>query len=191
MAQELYRRAKRAEARAARDDDRRRIRLEFFRDTLTAGLGSLRVLHEGGASGLASVQGHARLIDGILQALFRLAAADAVAQGLAPSPVVLVALGGYGRAELHPSSDIDVMVIHDGDLSPFVQRITQEILYTLWDLGLQVAVVDHHHVDVRRRVELGAAVAAQRDEDDRARGEPRSEERRVGKEGRRRACSCR
>ena len=66
MAQELYRRAKRAEARAARDDDRRRIRLEFFRDTLTAGLGSLRVLHEGGASGLASVQGHARLIDGIL-----------------------------------------------------------------------------------------------------------------------------
>jgi len=67
-----------------------------------------------------------------------LAAADAVAQGLAPSPVVLVALGGYGRAELHPSSDIDVMVIHDGDLSPFVQRITQEILYMLWDLGLQV-----------------------------------------------------
>ena len=138
MAQELYRRAKRAEARAAGDDDRRRIRLEFFRDILTAGLGSLRVLHEGGASGLASVQGHARLIDGILQALFRLVAADAVAQGLAPSPVVLVALGGYGRAELHPSSDIDVMVIHDGDLSPFVQRITQEILYTLWDLGLQV-----------------------------------------------------
>src|SRR5437016_14682497 len=107
MAQELYRRAKRAEARAARDDDRRRIRLEFFRDILTAGLGSLRVLHEGGASGLASVQGHARLIDGILQALFRLVAADAVAPGLAPRPVVLVALGGYRRAQPPPSPGHD------------------------------------------------------------------------------------
>jgi [protein-PII] uridylyltransferase len=138
MTQELYRRAKQVESRGAREDDRRRLRLEFFRDTLTAGLGSLRVLHDGGASGLASVQGHARLMDGILQALFRLAAGDAIAQGLAPSPVVLVALGGYGRAELHPSSDIDLMVIHDGELTPSVQRVTQEILYTLWDLGLQV-----------------------------------------------------
>jgi len=137
MAQELYRRARRAEARAARDDDRRKFRLELFRDTLTAGLDSLRVLHDSGASGLASVQGHARLMDGILQALFRLVAADA-ARGLVPSPVVLVALGGYGRAELHPSSDIDLMVIHDGDLTPYVQRLTQEVLYTLWDLGLQV-----------------------------------------------------
>src|SRR2546425_12901144 len=30
------------------------------------------------------------------------------------------------------------MVIHDGELSPYVQRVTQELLYTLWDLGLQI-----------------------------------------------------
>jgi [protein-PII] uridylyltransferase len=51
---------------------------------------------------------------------------------------VVAALGGYGRGELHPSSDIDLMVVHDGELSPFVQRVTQELLYTLWDLGLQI-----------------------------------------------------
>jgi [protein-PII] uridylyltransferase len=138
MAQELYRRAKRAETRAERADDRRRLRLEFLRDALTAGLGSLKVMHEGGASGLASVQAHARLMDGILQTLFRLASGDAAREGLQPSPVVLVALGGYGRGELHPSSDIDLMVIHDGELTPYVRRLAQEILYTLWDLGLQV-----------------------------------------------------
>src|SRR5207247_178795 len=43
-----------------------------------------------------------------------------------------------GRGELHPSSDIDLMVVYDGELSPYVQRMMQELLYTLWDLGLQV-----------------------------------------------------
>jgi [protein-PII] uridylyltransferase len=138
MAHELYRRAKRAEARGVHADDRRRLRLDCFRDALASGLGQLKTLHDGGAPGQVSVQAHARLMDGILQALFRLASTDAAAEGLAPTPAVLVALGGYGRGELHPSSDIDLMVIYDGELSPYVQRLTQGILYTLWDLGLHV-----------------------------------------------------
>jgi [protein-PII] uridylyltransferase len=77
-------------------------------------------------------------MDGVLQLLFGLAVEDAKREQIAASPVVLVALGGWGRRELHPSSDIDLMVIYEGELSPFVQRVTQEILYTLWDLGLQV-----------------------------------------------------
>src|SRR6267143_667043 len=64
--------------------------------------------------------------------------AHAEAAGLAPTSFVLVALGGYGRGELHPSSDIDLMIVYDGELSPYVQRVMQELLYTLWDLGLQV-----------------------------------------------------
>ena len=134
----LYRRARRAEARAPRAEERRRLRLECFREALSTGLGSLKVLHDGGASGQVAVQTHARLVDSMLQALFRLADADATREGLAPSPVVLMALGGYGRGELHPSSDVDIMVIYDVELVPYVQRVTQEILYTLWDLGLQV-----------------------------------------------------
>ena len=134
----LYRRARRAEARAPRVEDRRRLRLECFRDALSSGLGSLKILHDGGASGQVSVQTHARLVDSILQALFRLADADATREGLTASPIVLMALGGYGRGELHPSSDVDIMVIYDVELTPYVQRVTQEILYTLWDLGLQV-----------------------------------------------------
>jgi [protein-PII] uridylyltransferase len=138
MSVELFRRARRAEARAERADDRRRFRLEFFRQTLTQGFDSLKVRHAEGASGQESVRAHARLMDDVIFSLTRLIAADAARARLDATPLVVVALGGYGRSELHPLSDIDLMVVYAGELSPYVQRTMQELLYALWDLGLQV-----------------------------------------------------
>src|SRR5919198_5932686 len=138
MPPEIYRRARRAEAGAARAEDRRRRRLDFFRSALTEGLESLKQRHADGASGEDLVRAHAGFMDEVVVALASLISADAEAAGLAPTPFVVVALGGYGRGELHPSSDIDLMVVYDGELSPYVQRMMQELLYTLWDLGLQV-----------------------------------------------------
>ncbi|MGH7388262.1 MAG: [protein-PII] uridylyltransferase [Candidatus Rokuibacteriota bacterium] len=138
MSPELYRRARRAEAKAERAEDRRRLRLEYFRAALADGLDSLKAMHSEGASGQASVQAHARLIDALVRSLTRLIGRDLAVAALPPAPFVVVALGGYGRGELHPSSDIDLMVIHDGELGPYVQRVTQELLYTLWDLGLTI-----------------------------------------------------
>ncbi|MBI2016517.1 MAG: [protein-PII] uridylyltransferase, partial [Candidatus Rokubacteria bacterium] len=138
MSPALYRRARRAEAKAERAEDRRRLRLDFFRQALAEGLDALKRMHAGGASGQQSVQTHARFIDDLVRSLTRLITADAATDGLAPAPFVVVALGGYGRGELHPSSDIDLMVVYDGELAPWVQRVTQELLYTLWDLGLQI-----------------------------------------------------
>src|SRR4029453_16006128 len=43
-----------------------------------------------------------------------------------------------GRSELHPLSDLDLLLIYDGEMGTYVQRVTQGILYALWDLGLQV-----------------------------------------------------
>src|SRR5688572_7267385 len=138
MPSELSRRARRAEAGAARVEDRRRLRLELFRAVLAEGLESFKALHAEAASGQESVRAHARLIDGVVQALTRLIVADARGADLTPTPFVVIALGGYGRGELHPSSDIDLMIVYDGALSPFVQRVMHELLYTLWDLGFQV-----------------------------------------------------
>lgn len=138
MSPELYRRARRVEAKAERADDRRRLRLEFFRAALAEGLDSLKLRHAEGASGQESVQAHARLIDDLVRSLVRLIDGDATESGLAPAPLVVAALGGYGRGELHPSSDIDLMVVYEGELTPYIQRVTQELLYTLWDLGLQI-----------------------------------------------------
>jgi [protein-PII] uridylyltransferase len=138
MSVELYRRARRAEAKARSADDRRRLRLEFFRQALAEGVDSLKVRHAEGASGQESVRSHARLIDDLIFALTRLIAGDAARDGLRPTPLAVMALGGYGRGELNLLSDIDLMVIYEGELSPYVQRAMQELLYALWDLGLQI-----------------------------------------------------
>jgi len=138
MSVELFRRARRAETRAERAEDRRRLRLEFFRQALAQGFDSLKVRHAEGASGQESVRTHARLMDDIIFSLTRLIADDADRARLEPTALVVTALGGYGRGELHPLSDIDLMVVYDGEQSPYVQRMMQELLYSLWDLGLQV-----------------------------------------------------
>src|SRR5215468_11897667 len=138
MAVELFRRARRAEATAERAEDRRRLRLDFFRQALAQGFDSLKVRHAEGASGQESVRTHARLMDEVIFSLTRLVADDSGRARLDATPLVVTALGGYGRGELHPLSDIDLMVVYEGELTPYVQRMMQELLYSLWDLGLQI-----------------------------------------------------
>ena len=147
MSAELLRQVRRVEAQADKGSDgsaaeraerRRRLRLEVLRHHLTSNVDFLRAAHLGGASGQQSVAAYSGFMDGFLGTLYRLAVDDAKREGLVPSPLVLVALGGYGRGELHPLSDLDLMLIYDGEMGPYVQRVTQGLLYALWDLGLQV-----------------------------------------------------
>ena len=147
MSAELLRQVRRVEAQADKGFDgsvaeraerRRRLRLEVLRQHLTSNVEFLRAAHLGGASGQQSVAAYAGFMDIFLGTLYRLAVEDAKREGLVPSPLVLVALGGYGRGELHPLSDLDLMLIYDGEMGPYVQRVTQGLLYALWDLGLQV-----------------------------------------------------
>ena len=147
MSADLFRQLRRVEAQAERGfegtaaegaERRRRLRLELLRQHLAQNVDFLKAAHLGGASGQQSVQAYAAFMDGFLSTLFRLAVDDAKKEGAVPGPIVLVALGGYGRGELGPLSDLDLMVIYDGEMGPFVQRATQGLLYTLWDLGLTV-----------------------------------------------------
>ena len=52
--------------------------------------------------------------------------------------LAVVALGGYGRRELCFGSDVDLMVIHQGSLSPEMDDIISRTLYALWDAKLDV-----------------------------------------------------
>ena len=53
--------------------------------------------------------------------------------------VSLLAVGGYGRAELHPHSDIDVLILHsDPTLSAILQEKISQFITLLWDLGLDI-----------------------------------------------------
>ncbi len=52
--------------------------------------------------------------------------------------ITLVAVGGYGRGEMTPFSDIDLMVLVDGRGEEEIKTFVQEIMYPLWDLGMDV-----------------------------------------------------
>jgi [protein-PII] uridylyltransferase len=95
-------------------------------------------VHRGGASGHTVVRLQSAAMDRLVAAVWERAVAEAAAQH-EPTPVSLVALGGYGRRELAPFSDVDLLVLHaSGPPSAFVRAASERLLYTLWDLRLEV-----------------------------------------------------
>jgi [protein-PII] uridylyltransferase len=104
----------------------------------------LKMEHRAGADGREICAARAAILDALLKHLW--AAAHG---GLSPQaqkefpPLALVAIGGYGRAELNPHSDIDFMFLHDGQIAagkplPYLSKLIDGVLYPLWDIGLKV-----------------------------------------------------
>ncbi|MER5711534.1 MULTISPECIES: [protein-PII] uridylyltransferase [unclassified Streptomyces] len=93
----------------------------------------LLLLHEKERSGPPRRAALARLTDDWLAALFAAAAP--------PRGTALVAVGGYGRAELSPRSDLDLLLLHDGTADKAaVAALADRIWYPVWDLGM---ALDH------------------------------------------------
>ena len=61
---------------------------------------------------------------------------SAMADGASPKRCALVALGGYGRGELAPFSDLDVVLLHDGVKN--IDQIASKIWYPIWDSGVKL-----------------------------------------------------
>ncbi|SNX64311.1 UTP--GlnB (protein PII) uridylyltransferase GlnD [Streptomyces sp. TLI_55] len=93
----------------------------------------LRLLSEGAQSGPPRRSALSELTDDWLSGLF-----TAGAEGM--RGVSLVAVGGYGRGELSPRSDLDLLLLHDGSDSGAVAALADRIWYPVWDLGL---ALDH------------------------------------------------
>ncbi|WP_328937546.1 [protein-PII] uridylyltransferase [Streptomyces tauricus] len=92
----------------------------------------LRLLQEGARSGPPRRSALAELTDDWLTGLF-----DAGAEKL--RGVSLVAVGGYGRGELSPRSDLDLLLLHDGSAdSGAIASLADRIWYPVWDLGLDL-----------------------------------------------------
>src|SRR5436309_1345044 len=105
----------------------------------------LKILHRAGGGGREICQARAALIDMLLRYMWDAVKASFTPQSQKEFPQIgLVAIGGYGRAELNPFSDIDFMFLHAGQVVagskplPYLSKMMDGILYPLWDLGLKV-----------------------------------------------------
>lgn len=121
-------------------EERRAAILELCRNHLDSNHALIQATHTEGSSGSTVVHALAATMDTMLSALYEAIAADPVAKGCSLTDhLALVSLGGYGRGELNPKSDVDVMFLHDGSIqAPIIEEITQKFLYLLWDLRLEV-----------------------------------------------------
>ncbi len=104
----------------------------------------LKMEHRGGAGGREICRARAALLDELLRHLWETARSSLSPQAQKEFPALaLVAIGGYGRAELNPHSDIDFMFLHDGQVVagkplPHLSKLIDGVLYPLWDVGLKV-----------------------------------------------------
>ncbi len=93
--------------------------------------------HNGGARGFATCVALTGMMDDAIAGAFSAVSRDVpvhVREGAA-----VLALGGYGRAELSPYSDIDVMVVYDGGIDrESVEQLAKNLLHLLWDAGLNL-----------------------------------------------------
>src|SRR5205085_11519701 len=102
----------------------------------------LRLRHQYGGGGRELCALRVELIDVLLRHIFAAAVNFAEkTKGASPRPLTVIALGGYGRRELNPFSDVDIMFLHDekrGGVSPYVGHVVEQVLYLLWDVGFKV-----------------------------------------------------
>ncbi|KAF0095270.1 MAG: protein-PII uridylyltransferase [Puniceicoccaceae bacterium 5H] len=121
------------------------IRLKRFREYLERSSHLLERYHHQGAGGLRVCNCRTIVMDVLLENLLSLALKQwRMDTGKEPpAEGALLALGGYGRMELCPHSDIDIMFLYPQrnrgrDFEAFQKSVNDTVLYLMWDLGLKV-----------------------------------------------------
>ncbi len=102
----------------------------------------------------ALVKAQAYLTDGLVTAALRVAV-----DHLHPLPspteserIAVLGVGGYGRAEMAPHSDVDLLFLTPWKITPWAESVIESMLYMLWDLKLKVG---HASRTVKDCIRLG------------------------------------
>ena len=118
-------------------------RLELIKEFVRLEKEMLHRYHLKGDSGIRLTCARAIIIDVLIQNLFSYALRVAEESLFKIKPMCVLATGGYGRGELSPHSDIDLMFLYPRSsmgksLDLLKETMTKEILYPLWDTGMKV-----------------------------------------------------
>jgi len=115
-----------------------RERLDLYKRFVKIEEHRIRLKHYSGAGGLETSRDRAGLLDVVLRHLFEGALENSIFVGKTP-PFSLLAIGGYGRGELNPYSDIDILFLRESNsVAPETATVIEQILYMLWDVGFKV-----------------------------------------------------
>ncbi|MFN3230778.1 MAG: [protein-PII] uridylyltransferase [Alphaproteobacteria bacterium] len=114
--------------------------LNILREAMEAGDAELRRRLLDGDSGLDIAYGRSFLIDQVIRLLFDFTVAY---QYRATNPtsaerLAIIAVGGYGRGEMAPQSDVDLLFLRPYKETAWGEQVVEFMLYILWDLGLKV-----------------------------------------------------
>ncbi|MDE3068534.1 MAG: [protein-PII] uridylyltransferase [Verrucomicrobiota bacterium] len=118
--------------------------LARYKAYLKVGTHRLKMSHRSGMGGRDLCRARAAMLDALLRHLWETARRSLSLQAQKEfPPLALAAVGGYGRGELNPHSDIDFMFLHDGQVAankplPYLSKLIDGVLYPLWDVGLKV-----------------------------------------------------
>jgi len=111
----------------------------IVREYLAAARAHLEALHRAGASGVRVNETHSDLMDRLVRRLFENAEESFLAGGGEElSALCVVAVGGYARREMNIHSDVDLLFLHRGDVTPHVREVAERLQYRLWDASLAV-----------------------------------------------------
>ena len=125
-------------------DEDRNTRTKGYKRFLALENKMLRRYHRTGDSGIRVARSRSIIIDVLIENIYKHALKEASGDSKKqPYKISVIATGGYGRAELCPYSDIDLLFLYPDNMrgdaqKQFQERLTEALLYPLWDLGLKV-----------------------------------------------------
>ena len=135
--------------------------LELLKGALAQGREEIRRRFEAGASGRTTAALLAWQADQVLRLIY-----DHVGQDLYPlanpsmaERLAVVAAGGYGRGELAPYSDVDLLFLLPYKTTPRSEQVIEAVLYFLWDLGFKVGHATRSIDDCLRQARQDVTIA--------------------------------
>ena len=92
------------------------------------------------AARAGDLKGFPAAASSLMDAYFRDRLAELAHESAPPDspPYALVAVGGYGRGELCPASDVDVLVLYEGAVPQSAEELSRGLFHPLWDIGLDL-----------------------------------------------------
>ena len=130
-----------AQAWEANGEKSRNAVVALLREALDDGRAEIAErLEERPSSGHECAAGQAFLIDQLIRLIYDHVVAHIYPPGNRSKSerLAIMAVGGYGRAEMAPHSDVDIAFITPGKRVPWCEQVIESMLYFLWDLGLKV-----------------------------------------------------